>query len=278
MATTLLAPRLLLRAAINSYTATPVFHRTITTVPNSPHIHIHPDPDSSSTHLLSLLPSPPSRKTRTLCIATTTAVPPTTASTTSNADFIVLLNSILAEHATHDPVVQASAAAFASNAGSTLGSGGALFAQQTSAPKRRMGGSTFSERMKEKRAKEQAEHAQQAQAPPPPTPSGAGGGAGQGGAGGANYQGGMGGAGRGGWIHVNDQRLPPDFGRIPYPEDIFGSLEVDGEGNFVGEKGNWQSSGTYRIITRDGVLGLSPYLRSKVVERLRELEKEMERR
>ena len=74
-----------------------------------------------------------------------------------------------------------------------------------------------------------------------------------------------------------DQRQPPDFGRIPYPEDIFGSLEVDGEGKFVGDKGNWQSSGTYRIITRDGVLGLSSYLREKVIEKLKELEKEMER-
>jgi len=226
------------------------------------------------------LPSPPSKKTRGLCIATTTAIPPTTASTTPNPHFVILLNSILAEHATHDPVVQASAAAFASNAGSTLGSGGALFAQATSAPKRRMGGSTFSERMKEKKAKEQAEHPQQtqAQAPPPSTPSGAGGGAGQGGAGGANYQGGAGGANRGGWVHVSDQRLPPDFGRIAYPEDIFGSLEVDGKGKFVGERGNWQSSGTYRIITRDGILGLSGYLRGKMVERLRELEKEMEGR
>lgn len=27
------------------------------------------------------------------------------------------------------------------------------------------------------------------------------------------------------------------------PEDIFGSLEVDGEGKFVGENGNYQPSG-----------------------------------
>lgn len=37
------------------------------------------------------------------------------------------------------------------------------------------------------------------------------------------------------------------------PEDIFGSLEVDGDGGFVGDNGNYQPSGTYRIVTRDGM-------------------------
>lgn len=101
---------------------------------------------------------------------------------------------------------------------------------------------------------------------------GGGGGAGGDGAGGASKQGGMGGAGRGGWIHVSDQRNPPDYGRIAWPEDIFGSLEVDGQGNFVGEKGEYQPSGTYRIVTREGILGLSPFLREKLVERLRKEE------
>ena len=70
------------------------------------------------------------------------------------------------------------------------------------------------------------------------------------GAGGANHQAGMGGANRGGWIHVSDERNPPDFGRIAWPEDIFGSVEVDGNGGFVG---NYQDSGTYRIVTREGM-------------------------
>lgn len=58
-------------------------------------------------------------------------------------------------------------------------------------------------------------------------------------------------------------RHPPDFGRIPDPEDIFGSVEVDGKGQFVEEtvdlangkrrRGNYQESGTYRIVTRDGM-------------------------
>lgn len=87
-----------------------------------------------------------------------------------------------------------------------------------------------------------------------------------------------------------DERRPPEYGRIPWygndmirnfgewddvltidrPEDIFGSLEVDGDGKFVGGNGNYQPSGmvmsnsswidtrlietgTYRTITRDGM-------------------------
>ncbi|KAJ5662328.1 uncharacterized protein N7477_009944 [Penicillium maclennaniae] len=93
-------------------------------------------------------------------------------------------------------------------------------------------------------------------------------------AGGASGQGGAGSAGRGGWIHISDNRRPPEYGRIAWPEDIFGSLEVDGHGQFVGENGNYQSSGTYRLVTREGILGLSPFLKEKLVQRLRELEKQ----
>ena len=50
------------------------------------------------------------------------------------------------------------------------------------------------------------------------------------GAGGASSQGGAGGGGKGGWVHLSDGRLPPDYGRIAWPEDIFGSLEVDARG------------------------------------------------
>jgi hypothetical protein len=87
--------------------------------------------------------------------------------------------------------------------------------------------------------------------------------------GGASDQGGMGSGGRGGWIHVSDQRNIPDYGRIASPEDIFGSLEVDGEGKFVDGTGRYQPSGTYRMITRDGLLGLSSFLREKLVQRLK---------
>ena len=88
-----------------------------------------------------------------------------------------------------------------------------------------------------------------------------------------SVQGGAGGAGVGGWIrsppeggnapiadrlmsqhiHLSDARHVPDFGRIAEPQDIFGSLEVDGQGLFVQPKGRYQPSGTYRIVTREGV-------------------------
>lgn len=121
-------------------------------------------------------------------------------------------------------MVQGQAAAFASTSGSALGSGGMFFPQQ---PKRKV------------------------------PRSGGGGGTGGDGAGGASSQGGAGGGGKGGYLHVSDLRAPPDYGRIAWPEDIFGSLEVDGRGEFVvgegGVKGNWQASGTYRVITREGM-------------------------
>lgn len=86
---------------------------------------------------------------------------------------------------------------------------------------------------------------------------------------GASDQGGAGSGGQGGWIHVSDNRHPPDFGRIADPEDIFGSVEVDGNGAFTDGTGHYQESGTYRICTRDGVLGLPSHLMKKLVERLK---------
>lgn len=69
---------------------------------------------------------------------------------------------------------------------------------------------------------------------------------------GASGQGGAGGGGMGGWVHLSDSRLPPDYGRIAWPEDIFGSLEVDAHGELL-DGGNYQPSGTYRIVTREGM-------------------------
>ncbi|KIW11417.1 hypothetical protein PV08_10717 [Exophiala spinifera] len=86
---------------------------------------------------------------------------------------------------------------------------------------------------------------------------------------GASDQGGYGGAGRGGWVHVYDQRRVPDFGRIPDPEDIFGSIEVDGNGEFVDGHGRYEPSGTYRVVTNDGILGLSDFMRERLMQRLK---------
>ncbi|KUI72596.1 hypothetical protein VM1G_08489 [Cytospora mali] len=89
-------------------------------------------------------------------------------------------------------------------------------------------------------------------------------------AGGASDQGGAGGGGVGGWVHLSDRRNPPDFGRIAWPEDIFGSIQVDGKGEIEGE---FQPSGTYRIVTNEGILGLSPFLTGKLIARLRDEDK-----
>jgi hypothetical protein len=124
------------------------------------------------------------------------------------------------EHAYEDPTVISQAKALASTSGSGLGSGGAFFPSQRESRRKAYGG---------------------------------GGGAGRDGAGGASAQGGAGGGGVGGFVHVSDTRNPPDYGRIAFPEDIFGSLQVNGRGEFVGDAGSYQASGTYRIVTREGV-------------------------
>lgn len=166
-----------------------------------------------------------------------------------NPEFLNIVHHVIAEHAVQDPEVQGQAAMYASQAGSALGSGGMFFPANHPSQQRQ-------------RNKRQSSTMQY----------GGGGGTGGDGAGGASAQGGMGGAGRGGFIHVSDQRNPPDFGRVAYSEDIFGSLEIDGTGQFVDGTGRYQRSGTYRICTQEGVLGLSPYLRQKVVEKLKELD------
>ncbi|PSK42351.1 hypothetical protein B9Z65_4265 [Elsinoe australis] len=217
----------------------PALRRNAATLSSNPHIYVHPQPDKTT--LLSFLPT---ASNPALAIGTTKTVPPTPDSLTENPNFMRILHGVIRQHATKDPVVIGQANMFASSAGSSLGSGGVFFpsnhpSQQRSRAKRQYGG---------------------------------GGGAGGDGAGGASAQGGMGGAGRGGHIHVSDSRNPPDFGRVAWPEDIFGSLEVDGQGKFV-DDGRYQESGTYRVVTREGILQLSDYLRERLVERLRELDR-----
>lgn len=210
--------------------------RSISTLQNNQHIvrfqpptnlnraneeqYVFPNTQSlNSSHLLSLLPNDP--PSPSLAIGTTTTLPPTPDSFSENPKFLAILQEVLKAHAYKDEGVISQAQAFASTAGSALGSGGAMFPnQQRTRKKAGVGG---------------------------------GGGTGGDGAGGASSQGGAGGGGRGGWVHLSDSRNPPDYGRIAWPEDIFGSLQVDGKGELVGEAGEYQASGTYRIVTRDGM-------------------------
>jgi len=94
----------------------------------------------------------------------------------------------------------------------------------------------------------------------------------QGGSGATNYQGGAGGGGVGGWVHVHDQRAVPAYGRIPYPEDILGSLLVDGDGKIVNAEhgGDWEENKMYRLVTSAGVMRLTPFLRDRMREALLE--------
>lgn len=216
---------------------------------NKPLQYVHEQPNASPrSYLLSLLPDEP--PTPSLALGTSTTNPPTPGSLTENPEFLKLVHWTIKDFAVQDPNVQGQAAMYASQAGSALGSGGVFFPSQSKPQRRRA------------RKGEQA----------PAKPYGGGGGVGGDGAGGASAQGGMGGAGNHGWIHVSDERNPPDFGRVAWPEDIFGSLEVDGEGNFVDGTGRYQEAGTYRICTNEGVFHASPFLREKLMERLKELD------
>ncbi len=186
----------------------------------NPRKYVHPDDRSINSHILSLLPTSPPKPQ--LAIGTTSKLPPTPDSFSENHKFLNILQSVLAEHSYEDAYVISQAQAMASSGGSSLGSGGAFFPHQQRSKRRGAG-------------------------------HGGGGGTGGDGAGGASSQGGAGGAGRGGYIHVYDLRNPPDYGRIPAPEDIFGSLEVDGEGKFVDVHGRFQDSGSYRALTNQGL-------------------------
>ena len=190
--------------------------RALSTLQDHPHIYVVENPQSTDSHLLTLLSTEP--PIPAIALGTTSQLPPTTSSFRTNERFITILNSVLAQHAHEDKMVQSQAAALASSAGSTF----------MLTNRRQRTGSA-----------------------------------------GASDQGGAGGGGMGGWIHVSDLRHPPDYGRIAEPEDIFGSLEVDGQGQFVDGHGRYQASGTYRIVTRDGVLGLTNFMRAKLVERLK---------
>ncbi|KAI2640140.1 hypothetical protein GGS21DRAFT_505402 [Xylaria nigripes] len=212
-------------------------HRYVSTLTSNPYIKAFPNPRGG--YVLTYLDTdPPASR---LAIGTSTQLQPTPQSFTENREFLSILNNVLRAHAAHDPNLQSQAQVFASPGGATLGSHGAFFPQQRS-----------------RRATSKSSAG-----------LGGGGGAGGNGAGGASGQGGAGGAGVGGHVHLSDLRNPPDFGRIAFPQDIFGSIEVNNQGEIIGE---FEPSGTYRIVTNEGILGLSDFLRTKLIEKLKEEE------
>ena len=178
--------------------------------------NVFPHPLTPETHVLTYLATdPPSAG---LAIGTTTALPPTPRSFTSNPAFLAILNSVLARHAAADEGLISQAKALASPGGATtFGIGGSSSSSSSAAGR--------------------SKHRSSTDAPLSDSE-------------GASGQGGAGGAGVGGWVHLSDARNPPDFGRIAWPEDILGSVEVDRNGNIVGD---FQPSGTYRVITNEGM-------------------------
>lgn len=65
------------------------------------------------------------------------------------------------------------------------------------------------------------------------------------------------------WLHIGDERNPPAWGRINYPEDIIGSVELD-HGKI--KEGSYQPMPAHRLITNSGLFQLSEPLTKCVVE------------
>ncbi|KAI9348411.1 hypothetical protein BD770DRAFT_327308 [Pilaira anomala] len=65
-----------------------------------------------------------------------------------------------------------------------------------------------------------------------------------------------------GWLHIGDERNPPPWGRINFPEDIIGSVEIhDG----VIKEGSYQAMPAHRLMTNNGIFQLSEPLTDVVI-------------
>ncbi|KAJ1963435.1 hypothetical protein IWQ62_003214 [Dispira parvispora] len=60
-----------------------------------------------------------------------------------------------------------------------------------------------------------------------------------------------------GWLHIADERHPPPYGRIPRPEDIIGSVQVE-DGHIVPH--SYQPMPSHRLVSPKGLFRLSPDL------------------
>ncbi|KAF7540934.1 hypothetical protein G7Z17_g12073 [Cylindrodendrum hubeiense] len=209
-------------------------YRALSSLSSNPSIKVFDNPNSPFTHVLSYLETePPSER---LAIGVTATNPPTPQSFSENPEFLTILNEVVSKYGHEDDDLISQARAFASPGAFNLGAGGGVFFSAAKRPN--------------KRSRRQVSGGAAAAAEPSVKEESAG-------------------TGRGGWVHLSDRRNPPDFGRIAWPEDILGSVEVDDTGTIIGKV---QPSGTYRILTNAGILGLSPYLQGKLVDRLRQEE------
>lgn len=74
-----------------------------------------------------------------------------------------------------------------------------------------------------------------------------------------------------GHLHIADEKNPPDYGRIPYPEDIIGTVRIEhGQvvpGSFVAMKE------AFRPASIHGIVKLPAYLEGKLLSLLKAEEK-----
>lgn len=72
-----------------------------------------------------------------------------------------------------------------------------------------------------------------------------------------------------GHLHIADEKNPPPFGRIPYPEDIIGTLRISHgklvPGSFTPMKE------AYRTVSANGVVKLSEYMEGVAKRELNKL-------
>ncbi|KAG0047055.1 hypothetical protein BGZ83_007798 [Gryganskiella cystojenkinii] len=71
-----------------------------------------------------------------------------------------------------------------------------------------------------------------------------------------------------GWTHIADYRNPAPYGRIPLPEDIFGSVQIV---NGVIDPSTYQRMPSHRIASSNGLFQLSDYLHDHLVKYLQNL-------
>lgn len=123
-----------------------------------------------------------------LAIGITSQLPPTPQSFKENPSFLNILQEVISSHAHEDPDNISQAQVMISTSGANLSSGGVLLTGQKARRRRASADSS----------------------------------------GGASGQGGAGSAGRGGWIHVFDERRPPEYGRIPWYGDNKARKRIEG--------------------------------------------------
>ncbi|KAJ1652436.1 hypothetical protein IWQ61_007224 [Dispira simplex] len=70
-----------------------------------------------------------------------------------------------------------------------------------------------------------------------------------------------------GWLHIADERHPPPYGRIPRPEDIIGSVQVE-DGHIVPH--SYQPMPSHRMVSPKGLFRLSPDLHAYMIQQFKE--------